>query len=124
MDEQSATKCSNNSVDSTASGLGAYYKKSCICENITITNNNIVYVKKQKLRLLLSHLDKIYLSLGAKIIDTRNHDDIKNAELLSFHVFCDNQDVDIFDLTKHVQVRFIHFINEFLVVKTNFKSNS
>lgn len=102
MDDLNKTQ--NSNLISVVSVAGAPYKKSCLFDNIPITNNNIVYVKKHKLRLLLSNLDNICVCLGAKLIDTRNHDEIKNAEFLSFHVFCDVPDVDIFELTKRVQV--------------------
>lgn len=102
MNEQNTSQSSNKI--SVGSPAGSSYKKFCVLDNITITNNNIVYVKKQKLRLLLSNLDKICVCFGAKLIDTRNHDEMKNVEFLSFHVFCENPEVDIFKLTKRVQV--------------------
>lgn len=80
-------------------------KQSCQYDNIPITNSNIVYVKKNKLRLLLSHIDKICVFFGCKLIDSNNHDNFRNSDFLTYYVFCDNADTDLLiELTKRVQV--------------------
>lgn len=79
-------------------------KKQFHLDNITISNINIVYVKRKKLRLLLSNLDKIYVFFGVKLIDIHNHDDCRNSEHYTYHVFCDSVEMDLCDITKRVQV--------------------